>query len=400
MRIIYYKNEQGETSIMRNKLSAAFGVVALTASMLTQGVSAQWLGGYEVNVNGKSVGVVENAATVRFTVAAINDRLTAEYGYEERINPDIKLKAIIVSDDKLTEQKDIYRAVAAVSDKMTDAVRIVIDGEETICVKDQETMQLVIDRAVEILSGDIEGAVNGAVQLIGSADETIVESEVYDVEDAAKYLADNGYITVQSERTIESVEEYIPEVLKVANPDMYEGEEKILYDGINGSQIRRIKETYVNAELITTTEAVEVTDYGTPATVEYGTKKRPGTGTGSFIMPAKGRMTSPYGARWGRMHKGVDIAAPVGTPVYAADTGVVICAEYKNSFGNLVKIDHKNGFVTYYAHNSQLLVKEGDTVTKGQLIAKMGSTGRSTGSHCHFEVLKDGVNCNPMAYIK
>lgn len=400
MRIIYYKNEQGETFIMRNKLSAVFGVAALSASMLTQGVSAQWLGGYEVNVNGKSVGVVENAATVRFTVAAINDRLTSEYGYEERINPDIKLKAIIVSDDKISEQKDIYRAVASLSDKMTDAVRIVVDGEETICVKDQETMNIVIDRAVEILSGNIEGAVNGTVQLIGNTDVTVIESEVYEAEDAAKYLAENGYITVQSECTTEIVEEYIPEAVKVANPDMYEGEEKVIAEGINGTQIKRIKESYINAELITQMETVEITDYGTPATVEYGTKKKPGTGTGSFMMPAKGRLTSPYGARWGRMHKGIDIAAPAGTPVYAADTGVVICSEYKNSFGNIVKIDHKNGFVTYYAHNSQLLVKEGDVVTKGQLIAKMGSTGRSTGSHCHFEVLKDGVNCNPLSYVK
>lgn len=400
MRIIYYKNEQGETFIMRNKLSAVFGVAALSASMLTQGVSAQWIGGYEVNVNGKSVGVVENAATVRFTVAAINDRLTSEYGYEERINPDIKLKAIIVSDDKISEQKDIYRAVASLSDKMTDAVRIVVDGEETICVKDQETMNIVIDRAVEILSGNIEGAVNGTVQLIGNTDVTVIESEVYEAEDAAKYLAENGYITVQSECTTEIVEEYIPEAVKVANPDMYEGEEKVIAEGINGTQIKRIKESYINAELITQMETVEITDYGTPATVEYGTKKKPGTGTGSFMMPAKGRLTSPYGARWGRMHKGIDIAAPAGTPVYAADTGVVICSEYKNSFGNIVKIDHKNGFVTYYAHNSQLLVKEGDVVTKGQLIAKMGSTGRSTGSHCHFEVLKDGVNCNPLSYVK
>lgn len=385
---------------MRNKLCAAFGVAALTASVLTQGVTAEWIGGYEVNVNGKSVGVVEKAAIVRYTVAAVNDRLAAEYGYEERINPDIKLKAIIVSDSKLSESKEIYRAVASVSDKMTEAVRIVIDGKETICVKDAETVQTVIERAVELLSGDVEGAKHGAVQLIGNVEETVVDSEVYEAEEAARYLADNGYITVQSEVEKEIVEEYIPEAVKVSNADMYEGEEKIISEGISGSQIRKIKDTYVNAELVNTTETVEVTDYGTPATVEYGIKKKPGTGTGSFMMPAKGRLTSTYGARWGRMHKGIDIAGPVGTNVCAADTGVVICAEYKNSFGNLVKIDHKNGFVTYYAHNSQILVKEGDVVTKGQPIARMGSTGRSTGPHCHFEVLKDGVNCNPMAYIK
>ena len=137
------------------------------------------------------------------------------------------------------------------------------------------------------------------------------------------------------------------------------------------------------------------------AKLAVGTKPRPaGVGTGSFAMPASGKLTSNYGARWGRMHNGIDIGAPVGTPVYASDDGVVTCSEYKNSFGNIVKIDHGNGYETYYAHNSELLVSVGQTVEKGELIAKVGSTGNSTGPHCHFEIHYKDEILNPMNYLK
>ena len=92
-------------------------------------------------------------------------------------------------------------------------------------------------------------------------------------------------------------------------------------------------------------------------------------------------------------------SASVGTPIYASDTGVVICAEYKGSYGNLVKIDHKNGYVTYYAHCSEILVSNGQAVTQGQLIARVGNTGNSTGPHCHFEIQYQGKPQNPYNFI-
>lgn len=120
-----------------------------------------------------------------------------------------------------------------------------------------------------------------------------------------------------------------------------------------------------------------------------------------YIWPAKGVLTSPFGWRWGRMHKGIDIAAPVGTPVYAAATGVVITAGWNSGgYGNLVEIQHPDGSVTLYAHNSRIVVREGQQVNQGQQIAEMGSTGYSTGPHSHFEVHLPGQGAvNPMAYL-
>lgn len=132
-----------------------------------------------------------------------------------------------------------------------------------------------------------------------------------------------------------------------------------------------------------------------------GTKALPSpNGTGSFITPASGSISSRYGSRWGRTHEGIDVAAKSGTPIYAADNGIVTVSEYNNGgYGYLIEIDHQNGYTTKYAHCEKLVAKAGDVVAKGDLIAYVGSTGRSTGAHLHFEVRKNGVPCNPLDYL-
>lgn len=118
------------------------------------------------------------------------------------------------------------------------------------------------------------------------------------------------------------------------------------------------------------------------------------------MWPTQGTITSRYGPRWGETHKGLDIAAPTGTNVYAFRSGTVEFSGWNSGgYGNLVIIDHGNGLKSYYAHNSKVLVNEGQSVSKGQLIAKVGSTGNSTGPHSHFEVRKNDVPVNPYNYL-
>lgn len=124
------------------------------------------------------------------------------------------------------------------------------------------------------------------------------------------------------------------------------------------------------------------------------------------IAPVVGKITSQYGARrnpftsrGSEFHYGVDFAAPYGTNVVATGDGVVLFAGYHAGYGRMVIISHGYGFTTTYAHNSKLLVKQGDRVKRGQVIAKVGSSGRSTGTHLHYEVKLNGKNVNPAKYF-
>ena len=118
-----------------------------------------------------------------------------------------------------------------------------------------------------------------------------------------------------------------------------------------------------------------------------------------LVWPVSGPVTSGYGWRWGRMHEGIDIAVPTGTPVVAAASGRVIVAGWMGGYGNLVVVDHGGGLATAYGHNSSFAVGSGSTVSQGQTIAYAGSTGNSTGPHVHFEVRVNGSPVDPLGYL-
>lgn len=127
-----------------------------------------------------------------------------------------------------------------------------------------------------------------------------------------------------------------------------------------------------------------------------GPKKR---GTGQLVQPTNGTFTSPFGPRWGRLHAGVDIAAPTGTPIYAADTGTVRIAGPMGGYGNYTCVQHSSSMSTCYAHQSRIGVSVGQSVKQGQVIGAVGNTGNSTGPHVHFEVRMNGNPVDPMGYL-
>ena len=132
---------------------------------------------------------------------------------------------------------------------------------------------------------------------------------------------------------------------------------------------------------------------------QAGTPVMPRTGSGAFIWPVGGTLTSTFGWRWGRMHEGIDIGAPGGTPIAAAAGGVVIHAGWMGGYGNLVVIDHGGGIATAYGHQSSITVGSGQQVAQGQTIGYVGSTGHSTGNHLHFEVRVNGAAVDPLGYL-
>jgi len=140
--------------------------------------------------------------------------------------------------------------------------------------------------------------------------------------------------------------------------------------------------------------------------VELEEEKRAATLDGVYfaVKPVTGTITSRFGLRQATAivsgnHKGMDIGAPNGTPILAAADGTVTYSGWMSGYGNLVIISHGNGIQTYYGHCSKLYVSEGETVSAGETIAAVGSTGNSTGNHLHFEIRKNGTQINPQKYL-
>lgn len=191
-------------------------------------------------------------------------------------------------------------------------------------------------------------------------------------------------------------EDYEAEPVVVENTSWYTTKEVVLEEGTTGHRERNDVVVYesgteVSREMLHQNIMTE----SKAQVVERGTIIPP-----TYIKPVSGgRFTSGFGYRWGRLHKGVDWACPVGTTVFASCAGTVIQAAYNGGYGNNVVISHVDGRLTRYAHNSKLLVKAGQKVEQGDPIALSGSTGRSTGPHVHFEIYINGTAVNPLKYI-
>ena len=204
----------------------------------------------------------------------------------------------------------------------------------------------------------------------------------------------------------ETVEKDIPHENETVNDaNMRKGLTEVVVKGTDGKKSVTQEVVLVNGKQAAVNVIQEdVIQEAVTGKIKVGTKIISGVGTGRFTRPTYGTITARYGSggsRWssGR-HTGLDFAAPTGTPITAADAGKVVFAGWKGSYGYVVILNHNNGYETYYAHCSKLLVSAGEIVSKGDAIAKVGSTGNSTGSHCHFEVRYNGVPRNPESYLK
>ncbi|MEG3753309.1 M23 family metallopeptidase [Psychromonas arctica] len=163
------------------------------------------------------------------------------------------------------------------------------------------------------------------------------------------------------------------------------------------NKVSLLEEQYKNNENLF--EQLEITFNNLHLIDELFISGRPVPNQGSWISSPFGTRTDPFTGRLSR-HKGVDIAGYSGMPIMATAAGVVTISEARNGYGYLVEINHGSGLMTRYAHASAITVSVGDVVEKGQQVAVMGTTGRSTGPHVHYEVLKDGQQVNPDYYIQ
>ncbi len=256
----------------------------------------------------------------------------------------------------------------------------------------------------------------------GDIPETIAESHgmtIEELESANPEIVDKGHLlqigqklnlivpvpmlNIVTTEKQEYKDQIAYETIEEEDPDLYEGETLVRVAGVEGErQVVAEVERENGIEVSRTIITEEILSEPTSEVLSIGTKPAPPKkGTGVFDVPvSRGYViTSEFGPRWGGMHTGIDLASPTGTPILAADGGEVILSGWDGNYGYAVVIDHGGNIKTKYAHCSALYVVEGEKVFKGQHIADIGTTGRSTGPHLHFEVIKNGVFMNPRYYI-
>lgn len=210
------------------------------------------------------------------------------------------------------------------------------------------------------------------------------------------------YVTVLTKEIIATTEEIDFNTVYESTNTLYKGEIKVKTTGVYGVKEIRSEVLKENGVLVSSAEVESVVTEEPKAQVALKGTKSVSTFTGGGTLSSPmGRIeiSSAYGSRGGGRHIGVDLRNPKGTPIKAADDGVVTFAAYSGTYGNIVKLSHGNGLETRYAHCDTMNVSVGQVVKKGETIATVGKTGRATGYHLHFEVRKNGVLQNPMNYI-
>lgn len=285
-----------------------------------------------------------------------------------------------------------------------EACVLYVSGNPVVALSDEAAMEELLTEYEKDYSGDMRTMF---MQAIDRQTEWVDADSVCTVEEAKEILSatDENGVPVLSVLSAGSRiwEEEIPfETVYEETDTLAVGHSVVKTPGESGMVRHYGLALQENGQVLSSMETAQrklkdpVTEVVLVGTREPGT----GEGTGTYIKPCVGKFSSGFGARWGRMHSGVDLAAPVGTDIIASDAGTVKKAEWNNGgYGNLVVIDHGNGVETWYAHCNELLVKAGDVVEQGELIARVGNTGRSTGSHLHFEVRIGGNAVDPTGYV-
>ncbi|MBQ4517296.1 MAG: peptidoglycan DD-metalloendopeptidase family protein [Clostridia bacterium] len=426
--------------------AVSLGVVAMAAVIMAATCSI----GYVVTVNDQQVGILQNKGDYARLINEINAELN--YIQEESFSPaDASVAMKVIAKNGFTDETDVKERIKAAEGDMLPAYAVYAGEEILFALPNKEMAVSVLEDYKSSFVEDKEGVQADFCEQVTVARRFVPKTALKTQESAAESLSLGRVIvhSVGENETLEQIAEtygvaadnilqsnYIADwddfdesslriytgqpLLSVKTVEYQSFQEEVPFQTIEkedaakycgsviveqeGSSGARVVEAYITKVNGVETERKVVSEQMLSAAVDRvitkGTKELPSSGGGSFQMPSNGKLTSRFGSRWGRKHNGIDVSAAVGTNIYAADSGKVIYSQYNNGgFGYLIQIDHGNGIVTYYAHCNELLVPEGTVVAKGDVIATVGNTGRSTGPHLHFEVRVNGTPVDPGEYL-
>lgn len=377
-----------ETSIPAKEIKIVFTVsnkdMIQQGSLVTNSVIACYDGRvdcYGIYADGTLAAVLSNESDAKTLLEEYKNEFRTEETESLSFSKFVEIKPVrMVQDDILTKEDALLALKAPEIKTVTYKVKAG-DTFSTIAYKNNLSV-----KALAKLNPGVDA-------------EDIREDQILNLTDTTPFVA------VRESRKVTESESVQYETNKIEDSSSYEGTTVVVENGILGEKEVEYEVVYENGVMVGKNALNEtVTKDPVSATVRVGTKPRPRTApTGSFIIPyASGRLTSRYGSyrSRGTPHTGIDLAGPTGSNIIAADGGTVTFAGWNNSYGYYIKIRHADGFETYYAHCSKLLVSAGDQVYQGQVIGKVGNTGNSTGPHLHFELRKNGATVNPYNYFR
>ncbi|MBD8071260.1 M23 family metallopeptidase [Bacillus sp. PS06] len=314
--------------------------------------------------------------------------------------PDTELPELKVGESRILDVS-ITEKVSFSDEKInpTDVLSV----KEAVKLLEKGTLE---EKKYKVQPGDVLGSIavdhDLTMKEILKLNPKISEDELLQIDQEIHVTAFKPLLTVLVNMEQSKSVEIDYTIKTEEDSSMFKGDQKVKQEGKEGEKIVTSSITKSNGATVETKQlSEEIISEPVDKIVLKGTKVVPSRGTGQLTWPAVGGYISSHvGYRWGQMHKGIDIARPSDRTIKAADNGTVVSAGYDGGYGNKVVINHNNGLRTVYAHLSSISVSVGQTVSQGQKIGVMGSTGNSTGVHLHFEVYKNGNLQNPMDYLK
>lgn len=364
------------------------------ADKLLQSMGAEISYAYGLYIGNSFYGALESKDRVDAALEGLLDEYreggdeTVQFESQISYEPGLYLTESIVSEDSIIKLITSKKSVAA--------YYTVVDGDSPYGILDKLDMS---EEELALLNPDFS-----------------MESSLF-IGDKILINQEEPFLAVSVTRKETYDERTAFDTTYTEDPTHYEGSSTIVQDGVKGTERVTADVSYING-IETRRKVLSRVTIEEPTTqiISMGTKPKPAGVTaaipdnmpvGQFLWPVGGsdggqisEMMYGYGGYSG--HSGIDITAPYGTPIYAAESGTVILASWYYGYGNCVMIQHANGMVTVYGHASYLHVYVGQQVTMGEVIADVGSTGQSTGNHCHFEVRLNGQNgtrVNPINYL-
>lgn len=378
------------------------------------GMLKAYASGVELKVDGETVAIVKDKQTAQAVIEAAK----AKYSLETA-----KSKVAQVSYQKTSASK-----AKSVSSENNNVKSVEVKEELTLAhTKADPNKVLDVEGAVDALTGTKEEPI---VYKVKEGDTISSIAKTHDMKRAEVIALNSGlqekYLQIGQRlelskpvspltvRTVETVVEKVPskpETIVRKSAELPKGKRKVVRPGRDGVKQVSYVVTKENGKVVSKQwTGQEVVQASLPEVVYKGTKvevkKKTVTPTATvskkssrmFAWPVSGaRITSSYGQRWGRTHEGTDMVG--GRTIMASAAGKVVFAGRKGTYGNAVIVDHGNGYQTLYGHMSSISVRSGQSVGQGSKLGIMGSTGRSTGTHLHFEIRKNGAQLNPMKYL-